>query len=83
MHLVCGIRTETPPCQSQTLLHVRCYSVSAWTKGPWIINTNISAWSLRVREFMMKDSNPASCLRYTAGTAMHRALTFRRSAYVI
>ena len=26
----------------------------------------------------MKDSNPASRLRYTAGTAMHRALTFKR-----
>ena len=47
-----------------------------------MINTDISAWRWYVRGFMMKDSNPASCLRYTAGTAMHRALTFRRSAYV-
>ena len=50
--------------------------------GPWIMNTNISAWSRYVRRFMTRDSIPALRLLYTAGTAMQLAHTFRRSAYV-
>ena len=42
--------------------------------GLWIIQTNISAWSM----FDISHNGglrPASCLSYTAGTAMHRAHT--------
>ena len=72
-------------CASNSLRHVQSVlhpQLCRPSARPWIINTNISAWSRYVRQFMMRDSIPTSRLLYTAGTAMQRTHTFRRSAYV-